>query len=66
MNRLELTEQMRRLRQAEERDPAENALLAFIALSDRDKLLMAEKYNSIQAKRARPSRLSFTPSEAPA
>lgn len=59
MTRLDLTEQMRRLRVAEARDPLESAYRAFVALSDADKAEMARMFNAAQERRAHPNRLTF-------
>ncbi len=63
MNRLALSENMRRLRNADNRDPLEAAFWAFASLSEADKAAMAERWNAVQAQRVNGSRLKFTPAE---
>lgn len=57
MNRAAMTDQLRRIRQAELRDPVENALHAFISLSPDDKKRMIDQFNQIFGEGAYPSTL---------
>jgi hypothetical protein len=50
MTRIYLTEQGRRLRAEEKRDPITHAVYALAALSDRDLTSAAERFNAIFAE----------------
>ena len=63
--RAEMTDNVRRMRAAELRDPVENALFAFMSLSASDKLAMVSKFNDIEQGRAHPDQLSYTPAVLP-
>jgi len=43
----ERVSQLMRIRNAEKRDPVENALFAFVALTDGQKILFVEKYRKL-------------------
>lgn len=47
MARLELTENMRRMRQAEQRDPVDNAVYALAALRSDGRKAAIAKFNAI-------------------
>ncbi len=63
--RAEMTDNVRRMRAAEQRDPVENALFAFMALSTAGRHAMIGKFNAIEQGRAHPDRLDYTPAVLP-
>jgi hypothetical protein len=56
MNREALSDQMRRIRAAEKRDPVENAFYAMVALSDKDLQKVCDLWNRVFAADGRPNR----------
>ena len=51
--RIHLKEQTERIRRQEQRDPVDNAVWAFCALSDAGKLQMIRKFNQMQTQNGR-------------
>jgi len=61
MNRQYVREQTARIRHAEDRDPAENAVYALAALNERDRLRAVEMFNAIFERSPTVPKITLTP-----